>query len=159
MRNGKPVMLYQAAPAKIMIRLLFIIAFLSLPAVAQKKLQFGQIAISINDIPLNVEFADTTELRNRGLMYRESMCGDCGMLFRFSYAKPASMWMKNTLIPLDVAFIKSNGEISDIKAMQPHDLTSVGASTDVLFALEMNQGWFAKNGIKVGDVLIVDNNN
>ena len=67
-----------------------------------------------------------------------------------------SLWMKNTFIALDVAFIKANGEITDIKPMQPEDLTTVGASTDVLYALEMNQGWFAKHGIKVGDKLTID---
>ena len=62
--------------------------------------------------------------------------------------------MQNTFLALDVAFITSDGVITDIKPMQPHDLTSVGASEAVLYALEMNQGWFAKNGIKVGDKII-----
>ena len=63
--------------------------------------------------------------------------------------------MKNTLIPLDVAFIRADGKITDIKAMQPHDLSTISASQKVLYAWEMNQGWFAQNGIKVGDTVAV----
>ena len=65
------------------------------------------------------------------------------------------MWMKNTYIPLDVAFIDKKGTITDIKPLQPHDLTSVGASTKVMYALEMNQGWFARHDIQVGDHIVI----
>ena len=117
---------------------------------AQEDIDFDEITIKINNNKLNVEYAQTFEQRARGLMYRKAMCEDCGMLFRFDEPKRASMWMKNTFIPLDVAFIDRNGVITDIKPLQPHDLTSVAASKQVLFALEMNQGWFADNNIKVG---------
>lgn len=153
MKNGALVTVYQAVPVKIMIRILFFLAVLVGSANAQNQLEFGNIEISVNQIALNVEYANTPQLRNRGLMFRKSLCDDCGMLFRFSSPKPASMWMKNTYVPLDVAFVKASGEISDIKQMEPHDLTPVGASQNVLFALEMNQGWFADKGIKVGDRL------
>jgi uncharacterized membrane protein (UPF0127 family) len=69
------------------------------------------------------------------------------------------MWMKNTLMPLDVAFIRADGKITDIKAMQPHDLTTIASSQPVLYAWEMNQGWFAKNAIKVGDMVVIPFNN
>lgn len=120
---------------------------------ANESLKFGEIDISIQEISLTVEYADTFELRNRGLMFRRTLCTQCGMLFHFGSQRPAGMWMKNTFIPLDVAFIRQDGVITDIKAMEPHDLTSIGSSEPVLYALEMNQGWFAKNGIKVGDKL------
>lgn len=142
--------------AKIMIRYLFLLSLFSFGSFAQQALSFKQADIVINQISLQVEYADTRELRNRGLMYRKSMCDDCGMLFNFQYEYPAGMWMKNTFIALDVAFIKANGEISDIKPMQPHDLTTVGASTNVLYALEMNQGWFAEHGIRIGDKLTIE---
>jgi uncharacterized membrane protein (UPF0127 family) len=109
------------------------------------------VGIIVKTIPLEVEYAQTFEQRAMGLMYRKTLCEQCGMLFKFSGSKRASMWMQNTFLPLDVAFITSDGVITDIKPMQPHDLTSVGASQAVLYALEMNQGWFAKNDIKVGE--------
>jgi uncharacterized membrane protein (UPF0127 family) len=92
-------------------------------------------------------------------MDREQMCESCGMLFNFKQIKRAGMWMKNTLIPLDVAFIRADGQITDIKAMQPHDLTTTGSSQRVLYAWEMNQGWFAKNAIREGDTVIIPINN
>ena len=113
------------------------------------------VSITIGQQPLEVEYAYTFEQRAKGLMFRKTLCSQCGMLFKFSGAKKASMWMQNTFLALDVAFITSDGVITDIKAMQPHDLTSVGASQAVLYALEMNQGWFAKNGVKVGDRLVI----
>ena len=137
-------------------RNLFGLAFLAVASMsfigvnAQENIDFDEITIKINNNKLNVEYAQTFEQRARGLMYRKAMCEDCGMLFRFDEPKRASMWMKNTFIPLDVAFIDRNGVITDIKPLQPHDLTSVAASKQVLFALEMNQGWFADNNIKVG---------
>ena len=113
------------------------------------------IEITVGDLPLKVEYAYTFEQRAMGLMYRKSMCEQCGMLFKFSGSKKASMWMQNTFLALDVAFIRSDGVITDIKPMQPQDLTSVGASQAVLYALEMNQGWYAKHGIKVGDKMVI----
>lgn len=123
---------------------------IALPALATQS-TFGEVSIKVADKTLQVEYADRFELRQQGLMFRESMCDDCGMLFKFDVTRYASMWMKNTLIPLDVAFITESGEITDIKPMQPHDLTSVGSSQKIRYALEMNQGWFAHHDVKVGD--------
>lgn len=119
---------------------------------------FGSITLRIKDKTLDVEYADTFELRATGLMHRKSLCQQCGMLFRYSSARVASMWMKNTFIPLDVAFIDKNGIIVAIRAMQPHDLTSIAAPSPVLYALEMNQGWFANNEINIGDRVIIGTN-
>jgi uncharacterized membrane protein (UPF0127 family) len=73
------------------------------------------------------------------------------MLFVYPENQYASMWMKNTSIPLDVAFISEKGVITDITSMQPHSLKPVGSSAKVRYALEMNQGWFDAQKIKVGD--------
>lgn len=129
----------------------FLTAAYGLAAQAQDSAKFPGIDIKVDDKALHVEYADTFELRSQGLMNRKSLCGDCGMLFKFSSAKRASMWMMDTFIALDVAFIRSDGVITDIRAMQPQDLTSIQASENVLYALEMNQGWFQSNGITVGD--------
>nr|WP_260681631.1 DUF192 domain-containing protein [Aliiglaciecola sp. M165] len=116
-------------------------------------IEFERAKVQVNDIVLDVEYALTFEQRATGLMYRQSLCTNCGMLFKYSRPRIAGMWMKNTNIPLDVAFIDEHGKIIDIKAMQPHDLTSISSSKEVLYALEMNQGWFKSNGVEVGQIM------
>lgn len=111
------------------------------------------IGLKINDISIKVEYADTPSKRQLGLMYRRSLCEDCGMLFKFDTLTIGSIWMKNTYIPLDLAYISSDGEIVDIRQLQPHDLTPVTSSQKVRYALEMNKGWFASNDIREGDVV------
>lgn len=132
------------------------VALAACQSLAQGPVEFAQATIVINDKPLTVEFAQTQMQRARGLMFRKSLCDDCGMLFYFSPARKASMWMKNTYVALDVAFIDRNGVITDIKPLMPQDLTSVGASKVVTYALEMNQGWFAANNVRVGDQISVN---
>ena len=114
---------------------------------------FDRIEIQVGEKTLDVEYAHSFEQRAQGLMNRKIMCEDCGMLFRYTQPKIASMWMKNTYIPLDIAFIKVDGTIADIVSMQPHDLTSIRSSVEVLYALEMNQDWFAKNNISKGQIV------
>ena len=120
------------------------------------ELVFKQAQVEVAGKKLKVEFADNWDLRAQGLMGREALCTDCGMLFDFEYSRQVSMWMKNTLIPLDVAFISSSGVIIDIRQMKPLDLTSIPSSKKVQFALEMNQGWFKQNGVKEGDKIRID---
>ena len=116
---------------------------------------FKQARVELNGQTLQVELADTWELRAQGLQFRTELCENCGMLFEFDRSRLISMWMKNTLLPLDVAFFERGGKIIDIKQMQPLDLTSVPSSAPVYYALEMNQGWFAKNGVQEGDLIKV----
>jgi uncharacterized membrane protein (UPF0127 family) len=116
---------------------------------------FPQVQVKVKQQVYVLEYANNFELRAQGLMHREDMCNNCGMLFNFQQTKYAGMWMKNTLISLDVAFIRADGKITDIKAMQPHDLTTTGSSEQVLYAWEMNQGWFARNAIQVGDTVVI----
>lgn len=130
-------------------------ALLNAQASIAEPLPFKQALVEINGQQLKVELADTWELRARGLMHRTELCQQCGMLFQFEQERLISMWMKNTLIPLDVAYFKQDGEIIDIRQMQPLDLTSVPSSEPVYYALEMNQGWFAANGVKEGDYINV----
>lgn len=119
---------------------------------------FDRITLQVGEKNLDVEYANNFEQRAQGLMNRKSMCEDCGMLFRYSKPRIASMWMKNTFIPLDIAFIKADGTIADIVTMKPHDLTSIRSSEAVLYALEMNQGWFSKNSIGKGQIVKISTN-
>ena len=143
-------------PATLAFIAFFLLAAAAVQAIPDLPVKFDSASIEVKGQAYPVEYAQTFEQRARGLMYRKSLCEDCGMLFRFSAPKRASMWMKNTFIPLDVAFIDRNGVITDIKALEPHNLDSVGASKEVIYALEMNQGWFARQNIKVGDQIIVN---
>jgi len=100
---------------------------------------------------INVEIADTPEKRSTGLMNRESLPEDRGMLFVFDREERVSFWMKNTSIPLSIAFISSDGRIRQIEDMEPFSLASVPSRRSVLYALEVNRGWFDSKGIVEGD--------
>ena len=91
--------------------------------------------------------------RAQGLMYRKSLAQNAGMLFIFDEQAPHCMWMKNTLVPLSVAFIDDNGAIVNIADMEPHSEASHCATRPVRYALEMNRGWFAARGVKPGSRL------
>jgi uncharacterized protein len=102
---------------------------------------------------IQAEVASTTVTRSQGLMRRKSMAQGAGMLFLFDESAGHCMWMKNTLIPLSVAFIDERGQIVNIADMQPLDETTHCASRPVRYALEMNQGWFKKRGISPGTLI------
>ena len=109
--------------------------------------------ISINGVPLIVELADDDFSRVQGLMGVPHLEKDTGMLFRWPAADTRSFWMKDTHIPLDIAYISEDGRIIDIKSMEPFSLRSVLSSAPALCALEVNAGWFDDNGIAVGDIV------
>ncbi|NMH60417.1 DUF192 domain-containing protein [Alteromonas ponticola] len=124
--------------------------------VSAENVEFDAATVIIGGDSYEVELAQSPEQRAQGLMFRKSLCNDCGMLFHFTPERRVGMWMKNTYIPLDVAFIDSDGVITDIKAMQPHDLNTTMSSKVVAFSLEMNQGWFQQQGVKEGDTITID---
>ena len=109
-----------------------------------------EIPLVVNGHTLTVEVAVTDETRSQGLMHRRILPENRGMLFVFREVAPHAMWMMNTYIPLSVAFLDERGQIINIADMQPHTRDSHGASRPAKYALEMNQGWFAKRGIKPG---------
>ena len=99
---------------------------------------------------ITAEVADSDPSRTRGLMFRQNLPANHGMLFIFDRKSTHCMWMRNTLIPLSVAFIDDDGTIVNIENMQPHDDSSHCARQPVRYALEMTQGWFAQKGIGPG---------
>ena len=105
------------------------------------------------NVEVRVEIADGFFERQRGLMDRTALGEDRGMLFVFRREQPLSFWMKNTLIPLSIAYIDSKGRITDILDMKPLDdePPHYVSSEPVLYALEVNQGFFDEHGVKVGD--------
>jgi uncharacterized membrane protein (UPF0127 family) len=100
---------------------------------------------------IRAEVADTDETRRLGLMYRTALPESSGMLFVYERPGAHGMWMKNTLVPLSVAFLDADGRILNIEDMAPQTETVHSARGQALWALEMNQGWFAKRGIRPGD--------
>lgn len=109
------------------------------------------IALRIGPHILNAEIAATPESRMRGLMQRDGLCEDCGMLFAFPRADRYGFWMRDTPLPLSIAFIAPDGRVINIEDMQPFTSEPHYAKTKALYALEMNRGWFSRHGIKAGD--------
>jgi uncharacterized membrane protein (UPF0127 family) len=115
---------------------------------AAQKLPSIRLNAGIHNI--QAELAQTPDERSTGLMFRTSMGPNDGMLFAFGQAAQQCFWMKNTLLPLSVAFVDDEGTIVNIDDMKPQTLDSHCSTKPVRFVLEMNQGWFAKRGIKAG---------
>ena len=107
----------------------------------------------IRDQKLVVEVASTPETRATGLMNRFSLRQDHGMLFVFEAPQPLAFYMKNTYIPLSIAFVDAHGRILNIEDMRPLDESTHWSRGVAQYAIEMRQGWFAAKGIGVGDVV------
>jgi uncharacterized membrane protein (UPF0127 family) len=102
---------------------------------------------------IRAQVAQRPDERATGLMHRREMPPNEGMLFVFEQPGVQCFWMKNTLIPLAIAFVDDAGTVVNVREMQPGALNSHCSDKPVRYALEMNQGWFAKRGIKPGSVL------
>lgn len=106
-----------------------------------------------NEATLEVEIADTAEERATGLMGRESLAEDAGMLFVFENDTQAGFWMKDTLIPLSIAFVTAGGVVIDIQDMEPQTEELHRPPEPYRYAVEANQGWFGDNDVRVDDVV------
>jgi uncharacterized membrane protein (UPF0127 family) len=126
-----------------------LLTFAALPALADTQAA-TTTTLKIGAHRLKVEVAQTDAQREKGLMFRKQLGRDDGMLFIFDEPAYHAMWMKNTLIPLSVAFIDDAGRIVNVEDMQPQTEDSHCASRPARYALEMNLGWFSAKGIKPG---------
>jgi uncharacterized protein len=129
-------------------------AFLGAAAQAQdapQKLDTVQLSAGMHLI--QAQLARTPDQRSIGLMFRQTMATNEGMLFAFEAPAQQCFWMKNTLLPLSAAFVADDGSIVNIEDMKPQTLDSHCSAKPVRFVLEMNQGWFAKRGLKAGSKL------
>ena len=108
-----------------------------------------------SEVKVTAEIADTEETRNRGFMEREQIPDGTGMLFVFERDQILSFWMKNTPHPLSIAYIDSTGKIRDIYHMTPFSMANWTSTVSVRYALEVPQGWFEKEGIIVGDKVLI----
>ena len=124
-------------------------AAISLAQPAPQKLPSTTLSAGIHLI--HAEVAQSPQQRALGLMNRRQMDAQDGMLFVFDQAAPQCFWMKDTLIPLSIAFLDAQGKVLQINNMQPQSLEQHCSAQAVRYALEMNEGWFDKRGVKVGD--------
>ncbi len=130
-------------------------ALAAAPAVATESEDTVVIVSGGEEHVFEVEIADTPDKTSRGLMFRRELAPDAGMLFDFFEERPASFWMRNTLIPLDMLFIRANGEIVKVHANAiPHDETPIPSGEPVRFVLEIPGGRAAELGISAGDRLV-----
>lgn len=113
-----------------------------------------ETTLHIGSQTIRAEIANTPESREQGLMQRKQLCANCGMLFIFEKPKRYSFWMKNTPLPLSIAFVAADGSIINIEEMLPNTTDIHDARDAALYALEMNSGWFASNGIKPHDTVL-----
>jgi uncharacterized protein len=129
----------------------FLALLLSAPASAQTSAEMPVRQLRISNHTLSVEVAHTQATRSQGLMYRQSLGENSGMLFVFPQPDRYSMWMMNTDIPLSVAFLDESGTILNIADMMPRTATAHRSAGASKYAVEMNRGWFAARNIKPGD--------
>jgi len=111
------------------------------------------LPINVAGIELEVELATTFDEHALGLMYRDKLEKNGGMLFVFPKENFLSFWMKDTRIPLSIAFIKENGRIVQIESMKPYSLDTHVAKEKAKYALEMNEGWFRVHNVREGDTV------
>ena len=127
------------------------LAFLAFACLARAQAPLPVTQIRIAGHTLRVEVAATIEQRMQGLMFRNKLARNDGMVFVFDEPGYHAMWMKNTPLPLSVAFVDGEGRILNIADMEPHTLDQHAAAGPARYAIETNKGWFAERRIKPGD--------
>lgn len=121
------------------------------PAHAEEpQMDLSRVTIGAGMHQIDAQVAATDEQRATGLMFRKQMPQHEGMLFIFERPSQQCFWMKNTLLPLSAAFVDDDGTVVNVEDMKPQTLDSHCSARPVRFVLEMNQGWFAKKGVKPG---------
>ncbi len=119
----------------------------------QPQTDLPRVKLSAGMHLIDAQVAQSPEQRQIGLMHREQMPAQEGMLFVFEQPATQCFWMKNTLLPLTAAFVADDGRIVNLVDMKPQTTDSHCSAEPVRYVLEMNQGWFAKRGVKAGSRL------
>lgn len=144
------------------IKLLLIFSFISFSHFAQAndlplnpfcQNKVKSVNLLLNKQILKTEIACSEKEKEYGLMNRNSLPNNQGMLFIFDKTQTLSFWMKNTLIDLSIAYVDKDWKIIDIREMKANDLTPIISKKPAIFALEANPYWFSKNNIKIGDTI------
>ncbi|MGN6370617.1 MAG: DUF192 domain-containing protein [Phycisphaerae bacterium] len=114
-------------------------------------MHFDTVAATIKGKPFTLEIADTEPKRERGLMFRNSVAADHGMIFLFDAPDNYRFWMKNTYIPLDIIFVDAGGKVIDIEPREARDETSMGPDAPASYVIELNAGTAKNIGLSRGD--------
>lgn len=130
-----------------------VVALTLMSATGCRKRTMPTTTLTMGDASLVVEIADNGERRARGLMYRNSMPTNEGMLFVYPESKDRSFWMKNVRFPLSIAFADEAGTIVAIADMRPMSKKSTLSGAPAMYAIETNKGWFESHGVEVGDTV------
>jgi len=145
-------------PRVISLRLFGLLSLLILSACARQderpaatKSAEDRFPIKVGDVVVQMQVAALPAELQRGLMFREKLGRDEGMVFVFTRPQPQGFWMRNTPLPLDIGYFDGQGVLKEIYPLYPHDERSVTSrSREIQFCLEMNQGWFRERGVKPG---------
>jgi len=129
----------------------FLVALAAAAALAQEpQLDLPRVKLAAGMHQIDAQVARTHEQRMTGLMHRKEMPQHEGMLFIFEQRTQQCFWMKNTLLPLSIAFLADDGTVVNVAEMAPQSLDSHCSAAPVRYVLEMNKGWFGKKGVKPG---------
>lgn len=139
-----------------MIRSITMVFFLLSLTACSQSADHKLALVHLNNRVLELQVADTQETIKKGLMGVQGLCKDCGMVFNWHKTRFVSFWMKNTNIPLDIAFIDENLMITEILPLEPQNEDSIKSRSQVRYAIEMNQGWFTSNDVQVGDRVTIE---
>lgn len=140
---------------RLIVGLALVFGFMGLSAAAIADESIVTILSGDEQHEFTVEIADNDATRARGLMFRRELAPNAGMLFDYMTERHAAFWMRNTLIPLDMIFIRANGEIVKVHANAiPHDETSIRSDAEVRFILEIVGGRAEELGIRAGDKVV-----
>ena len=116
------------------------------------------IDMEVGSKTYTLEIANTDATRQRGLMERDAMPADHGMIFVFPEERDLGFWMKNTRIPLDIIYLDTGGQVVSVHQMKPYDRTNVPSAGPAKYAIELNLGQVKTTGVKAGDVLNIPAN-
>jgi uncharacterized protein len=137
---------------------LFMVGLCLAQGIEAKEPKKTMLSLTIQGKKILVDVARSEEEKSRGLMFREKLGKNEGMLFVYGEEEFLSFWMKNTPLPLSIAFINKSGRIVDIQDMEPFSLKTHVSASPAQFALEVNQGWFKQNDIGIGTAVKLPSN-
>ena len=145
---------------------IILVLFLSAYVTPTADVHFATTDITVGGVALHVEVAESLAQHARGLMFRQTLHDDEGMLFVYREERPRRFWMKNTFIPLSIGLFNSKGELIAIRDMAPDTMVPKGKkfhypivhTVPARYVLEVNQGWFLRHGVRLKSRLIIDKN-
>ena len=146
---------FSFASRALLLAILLAAATFTCPAQTQAQPELPITKLAVGGKSIRTEIADEEHERATGLMFRKELADDAGMLFIMPQTGPVAFWMRNTEVPLTIAYIAPNGAIMELHDLEPHNERPVPSSfPHIAYALEMPRGWFTKNNIWPGERVV-----